>query len=378
MLLRPVRRPDALLAAILLAFAASCSDQGAEPEEAPLAVSAIQGHVRLVGNTFTLSGVGTGTQSVEDADGVTVYLKAPGGALDSTTTSAGDYLFKGLVPGTYRVSTWVVPAAVIESPDVTLGAGRLQIATADTLVVGPLGDMKCSPNPSDPDGFGLEFTMQSQGEATLEILSVRRAVVWSYTGTMATGFNHFHWDGDDLNEEVAPTGAYWAVVEKEGTVAYDLAFWDSGETGPNPGNCGHISAAGYQLLDHGTPLVSAWLGAQGGFIPLQVGAADTLQWVFLRADSTLFAVADTCPENRMTWELADSTVVSLSRDPGAEWTFHLTGLRAGSTTLMLHGWHQDHIHASSAPVPVAVSPPAPGAASRAPGGTARRGRGAGS
>lgn len=349
-----VSRASLFLAAASLLLAPACTDEGSDPMQAG-DTGSISGHVRLVGTLFTLSGDSTGTETVDDATGVPVTLVGSAVMRAATTTVDGGYTFDGLAPGDYQVVTSVVSENVLTVP-VTLSDGE---AAADLLVVEPWGEMNTSPNPAAHDGTGLEFTMQAPGPFTTRIVTLGGDPVWTFATDAVAGFNHIHWDGGDDTHHVAEDGAYWAIVEKEDTVAYNLVFWASEEVEANPGNCGHIEGPGYRVATSSdSTLVSAWEGVQTGAIRVAAGAtADSLHWTFFADDSTEYAVADSCSINRMTWTVADSTIASLSRDSGAEWTFHVTGLQAGATTVVLDAWHEAHIHLSSEPIPIEVTTP---------------------
>jgi hypothetical protein len=130
----------------------------------------------------------------------------------------------------------------------------------------------------------------------------------------------------------------------------------NGDHTHEPGICGHIDARGAVLETHGVLHASTWDGAVTGQLETRVSALlHDVEVIFLAADSTRFSVADSCLENHMEYTIADSNVVSLSRDPGIQWTFHLFGKQVGTTTLTLQGWHADHAHVSIGPIPVSVT-----------------------
>lgn len=126
------------------------------------------------------------------------------------------------------------------------------------------------------------------------------------------------------------------------------------ESGP----CGHIEANGTVLESHGTILASEWAGLVQGQLTTRAGTLlHGVQVIFLRPDSTRFAVPDSCAENQLIWSIADSNVAQVSRDPGFEWTFNVFGKQIGTTTLTLQGWHEDHLHRTIGPIPVAITGP---------------------
>jgi hypothetical protein len=330
-----------------------CADKGKTPSTPAVDRFALSGRIRLDGKLADEADAPLGIRRVEDASGVMVHLSGAGGMRDSTQTVSGGYSFQDLAPGSYRLAIWVVPS----HPDTTsVTVVDRDVATPDTLVLAPNGDIRNYPNPSTPDGIGTEFTTHSVQTYSVEVRSPAGDLVWTYSQTdVPAGYYHVHWDGDDLTDHVAPNGPYWIIVHADGGEIYGLAFWDQGSSPPNPGNCGHIDASGLQVEENGTAIVREWLGIQGG--ELSVAAGDStpeLHLGFIHPDSTVFAVADTCPENHMTWEFADSTVASIKLLPGRKWTFRLLGRRIGQTELTLSAWHQAHIHLSSQPIPIVV------------------------
>jgi len=133
---------------------------------------------------------------------------------------------------------------------------------------------------------------------------------------------------------------------------HDLDHHDEG------GPCGHIEANGTVLESHGTLLVHEWAGVVHGELDTRVGTLlHGVQVIFLSADSTRFTVPDSCAENHLTWSLGDSNVARVSRDPGFEWTFNVSGKQVGTTSLTLQAWHEDHLHRTVGPIPVAVTSP---------------------
>jgi hypothetical protein len=314
----------------------------------------LSGQVRLVSALFNLSGFPQGTLAVDDADSLAVYLEGSDGIVDSTRTLDGKYSFSGVVPGVYHVSSWVLRAHPVRLADVTVSDADVE--DPDILVLWPMGHMQTSPNPSEPEGFGLEFTADGPQRYSVEIFDLQLDLVWSFADTTVGGFNHVHWDGDGPDEMAAPAGAYWAVVHVNGGDAYNLAFWQPADEPVSAGNCGHILANGLFLRQDDSILVTEWNGAQRGTLQVAAGGVEAgLELLFLRADSTAYAIADTCPDNRLTWTIADTNLVSAELVPGRKWTFDLAGKRAGSTTITLHGWHQQHIHLSSLPIPVEIT-----------------------
>lgn len=349
---RRLARFSCTVAAALPVLALGCADDGVRPRATTSGLS-ISGRVRIESVLKDEIATDIGVRRVEDATGLKVVLVGPAGFRDSTLTVAGGYAFHNLPPGAYRAATWVVLEAPVETGEITLATR--DVVAPDTLALGPSGDLSTYPNPGAPDGIGAEFTAQVAQTYTVEIHSLDGDVVWNFSQAVPAGYYHVHWDGDDESEQQAPAGAYWFIVRVDDQALYGLVFWP-GDTNPDdPGHCGHISAAGITLDAGGPPLVTYWQGEQRGDLRLLSGEWSGDIWTrFLDADSTLFAVADTCPDDRLTWSLADTSVATAELVPGRKWTFRLLGRKAGATEMILHAWHLDHVHLSSLPIPVLV------------------------
>jgi hypothetical protein len=339
--------------AMLLAVAAGCADEGMRPKPEPDHVT-LSGRVRLEGRLTDATNNLLGIERIDDADEIPVVLSGPGGMRDSTHTHEGAFVFSDLPPGTYRVSSPIGASREISLPETTLD--DRDVILADTLVLGPSGDLAAYPNPAPAEGIGLEFTAHAQQMVTVEIYHTDGDLIWSYSQELPPIYYHIHWPGTDQDGHAAETGAYWAIVHVDGEEQVGLIFWSTDEE-PSPGNCGHIDAAGLFLEENATAIATEWDGAMRGGIDLSAdGETDPIHLLFLREDSTAFAVADTCPSNHLTWEIADPTIAEANLETGTKWSFHVHGLKAGSTTITLNAWHEGHIHLTSLPIPIVVTP----------------------
>ena len=346
------RVPAALWAAGALVIAGGCSDGGTRPEPVEHSLS---GRVRLEGLLTDAANAPLGVRTIDDADEVPIVLTGPGGSVDTTHTHEGAFSFSGLAPGLYRVHAPIGSSHVVALPEVTID--DTDVVLPDTLVLGPSGDLAAYPNPAPAEGIGLEFTAQTQQRISVEIVHTDGDVIWSYEQDLPPIFYHVHWPGTDQDGHAAETGAYWAIVHVNGADSIDLVFWSTDEP-PSPGNCGHIEAEGLFLERDGSPIATEWNGVVDGGIDGIAGVESApISLGFLRADSTAFAVADTCPANHLSWEFGDPSIAEATLEPGRKWTFRVRGLRAGSTTLTLFAWHEGHVHLSSLPIPVTVAAP---------------------
>jgi hypothetical protein len=342
----------ALLAAGASLIVGGCADEGTKPETTEHSLS---GRVRLEGLLTSATNEPLGIRRIDDADEVPIFLVGANGYRDSTHTHEGTFSFPGLEPGRYRVVSPIGSAVEVALPEVTLGDADAVLP--DTLVLGPSGDLAAYPNPAPPEGIGLEFTAQTQQRISVEIVHTDGDVIWSFEQDLPPIFYHVHWPGTDEEGHATETGAYWAIVHVNGDESIALVFWSTDEP-PSPGNCGHIEAEGLYLESNGGAIATEWDGVVDGGIEVIHGIdSDPISLRFLHADSTAFAVADTCPANHLSWEIGDASVAEATLEPGTKWTFRVRGLRPGSTTLTLLAWHEGHVHLSSLPIPLTVAAP---------------------
>lgn len=343
-------RTFAAVSLVMLAINCGCADEGTRPAPAGYSLS---GRVRLEGLLTDATNHPLGARRIDDADEVPVVLIGASGRRDSVHTHEGAFTFADVAPGRYRVVSPIGSDLEIESPEVTIEDGDLVLA--DTLVLGPSGELAAYPNPAPPEGIGLEFTAQTQQRITVEIVHTDGDRIWSFEQDLPPVYYHVHWPGTDQDGHAAETGAYWAIVHVNEGTSVALVFWSTDEP-PSPGNCGHIDADGLFLEMDEEAIATQWDGAvRGGIEVLDGGETDPVHLLFLRADSTAFAVADTCPANHMTIEIADPSVAEAAIEEGTKWAFRVHGLRAGSTTITLLAWHEGHVHLSSLPIPLDVT-----------------------
>jgi hypothetical protein len=334
----------------------ACTDQGDDPRSPGPLGSTLTGHVRLVARlTDEINGL-VGLQHVDDADGVLVRLTAAGVVVDSTRTAAGAFIFAGVLPGTYRAEVVVTPASAVVGDE--LAVADVDVAAPDTLVVPASEGLATYPNPGVDEGVAIEFTAHAAQTYLVEVRALDGELVWSYAAEVPAGFYHVHWSGEELEKHHAPEGAYWIAVHVDGDILRSLVFWPGEPDVPNPGHCGHIEAGGFLIQQDGVTLVSGWgPDHQGSLAAASGGWTPALAMAFLDADSTFFAIADSCPDNFMTWTLADTNVASVELFGDAKWSFRIRGKQAGATDLTLHGWHDDHIHYNTPPIRLVVAAP---------------------
>ena len=123
-----------------------------------------------------------------------------------------------------------------------------------------------------------------------------------------------------------------------------------------PELCGHVEARGVVLETHEAVHASTWDAAVQGQIETRVSALlHDVRVIFLAPDSTRFVIPDSCLDNFLILSIADTTVASVSQDPGVQTAFHLFGKQVGNTSLTLEAWHGPHEILNVGPIPVAVT-----------------------
>lgn len=131
---------------------------------------------------------------------------------------------------------------------------------------------------------------------------------------------------------------------------------------PGPGNCDHADADGLVVEQGSAMLAAQWQATVvGGFALADTQTTDPFAVTFLSPDSVRLAPGDFCSHS-LRGEIADTTFVRLVHDAGNPWGFSLRGKAAGSTTLRLRIWHNDHADFTSQPIPITVSGTPPHAA----------------
>src|SRR5262245_19494815 len=86
---------------------------------------------------------------------------------------------------------------------------------------------------------------------------------------------------------------------------------------PTPANpayrCGAVAAVGFLIEQHGVVQLTGAVGAAGTVSDsLRTGAfTHGMHLEFVGTDSTVFAIADTCDDNDLTIEVADTSIVQI-------------------------------------------------------------------
>jgi len=346
---------------LLLGLAlAGCSDEGSTPPPpAPPepARAALSGQLALAGRLTDAAGRPQGMRRLLDADGVLVRLHGPDGFADSTRTVHGRYHFTELDPGDYIIEAAVVPE--IDAARLPAVVGEVDVQLADTLLLGPQGDVLMYPNPSPEEGIGVEFTASTAQRCTVEVRTLAGELLWSYAMDVPPGYYHVHWAGHDAQAASVPAGAYWTIVRVDGGCRCGLVFWPGRGHDDDDGHCGPIDAGGLVIAHHHEILVTCRGQAVDGALvaaPGEEGHGLDVRFLNAALEHEL-AVADSCTENRLTWSVADTTVAKLRPVAGRMWAVRLVGIRAGQTTAVLQGWHGAQADVVSPPIPIRVEAP---------------------
>lgn len=350
----PRSRRISVLIAVLAALAGACGDQGDKPtaSETPAAHS-VTGSVALISHLTDEVGQISGEERVDDASGLWIYCRHEGGALDSAVTAAGRFAFPAVRAGTCTLYVEVqrsrrAAQSVFEMPE-------HNHELADTLTLEPSDDLRIYPNPAHAKGAGIEFTTHSDQTYRVFVRDLAGNTIWSYEATAPAGFYHVHWPGTDHHGHEAEPGLYVVVVELDGGIIHGIVHWGDDHEPSDPGICGHFEADGVVIAHHDEILVTTWRGSRDG--DLRIGVDEESHGyavTFLDPDSSAFAVADTCPENHLSWSLADSNVATLRLVEGRKWSIRVVGKTAGSTDVTLHAWHEDAIVFDSPAIPIVV------------------------
>lgn len=202
---------------VTIVLAAGCADRTRRTvlADRPEGAWVLTGRVRIEGDVRDLSGERQGGWRRDDASGVRVWLAGPNGWSDSTLTLDGAFAFGVNAPGRYRAYAWVVAPDTVAASSVTVTAADASFP--DTLALGNSDSLRISPNPFPGDhGAGIEYDVPvSQTRLTVEVRSLRGAVLWSFSTRWDPGLLHVHWSGDDQNGAPVPAGLYWGVLLTE-------------------------------------------------------------------------------------------------------------------------------------------------------------------
>jgi len=214
-----IRFAAPLAAAVVVA---ACSS--GEPDEG----YRVAGTVQFVTGRTDSWGTTTGRLAVSCSDGAEVELMSGRRTVATATTRGGWYEFPQVFAGTYQVTlraptgyTYSTAPFVVDGADVE----------PDTLEVGPAGAIGTSRNP-----FGgsvlVSFYSPSNDIVRMDLFSGDFHFIRTLMVAPSPGPWSAVWDGRYANGQLAPDGAYWAIltgdVEVADGVAAEIDGWRFG------------------------------------------------------------------------------------------------------------------------------------------------------
>jgi hypothetical protein len=164
--------------------------------------------VKLVGAVRDAVGDSTGVLSVDDADGVRVYLYAGGLLRDSTATTDGAYAFPGLRNGSYA-SVARLWGSIADSTVVTVADGDVSAPKALTLA--SAGNLTAYPNPFT-GSIAIRLGFAAPSQVVLRAEKPDRTVVRVMAqASFPQGEHMITWDGTDAFSNPVAVGPYWIL-----------------------------------------------------------------------------------------------------------------------------------------------------------------------
>lgn len=179
----------------------------------------VAGTVQFVTGRTDSWGTTTGKLAVSCSDGAEVELLSGRRTIARATTAAGWYEFPQVFAGTYQVTLRTPTGyAYSTAPFVVDGAD----VKPDTLEVGPAGEIGTRSNPFG-GSVDISFFSPSNDVVRLDLFSgdfhfIRTLMVAPSPGTWSAT-----WNGRYANGQLAPDGAYWAVLSGDVEVADGVA-----------------------------------------------------------------------------------------------------------------------------------------------------------
>lgn len=216
---RPRRRWIVAAALCGLALAACSRDQPTAPGAG---THRITGHVVLVGYLVDSNSVFLGTKVVGDADGVAVDLLSGNTVVRRTTTVHGVYTFAGVPSGGYTAFARVTDDAEDETAPLVVKDG--DVASADTLHLRAVGDMRPVPNPY-VDQLTTYFDVPDSSFIELDVLDVKRDTVTTlFRNWFRAGTHAVRWTGHAYNGSPATDPMHWVTYRGPDGTRAQLLF----------------------------------------------------------------------------------------------------------------------------------------------------------
>ena len=209
-------------APLALLLLAGCSSEPTSPP--PPGRYSMHGHVALVGHLVNAGGAVTGTREVQDADGVAVELVYGTVVVARTQTRGGNYTFTDLVPGGYRVRSWLTPA--INDSTLPLTIAQADIVIGDTLRLESEGELTPVPNPFATETI-VYFTLPDTERVHIDILGVAGDTIKTLLDAeRLDGQNQVRWDGTDRTGLLSPEPLVWVTFSIPAESAKPVAIRD--------------------------------------------------------------------------------------------------------------------------------------------------------
>jgi hypothetical protein len=268
------------------------------------------------------------------------------------STDAGRFVFRGIPAGACTVYA-KGPDARLAS-EISFAMPEHDCTLAEILELAPEGDLAIHPNPLGEEGAAIEFSKSGAGPYRVSVLELSGEVVWSYEQEAPPGSWHVHWIATDQSGEPVEPGPYWVRVEGDGESVYGVAIRSDGASEPDSGHCGHVHAAGVAITEGELVLAIQTEDRVDGELAVGAGSERSARFQFVGEDGALYAVADTCPENALEWEIADTTIAAISQEPGTIFGLRIEGRANGFTSVRFSVIHEEHAHLVTLPIPIRV------------------------
>jgi hypothetical protein len=184
----------------------------------------MHGHVTLVGHLVNTGGAVTGTQEVQDADGVAVELVYGTSVVARTWTRGGDYTFTDLAPGGYRARSWLTPAINDSTRPLTIAQGDIVIG--DTLRLASAGELTPVPNPFAAETI-VYFTLPDTERIYVDVLGVAGDTIKPLLhAERLGGQNQVRWDGTDRHGQLSVAPLAWITFSTPADSGQAVAIRD--------------------------------------------------------------------------------------------------------------------------------------------------------
>jgi hypothetical protein len=208
---------------ILACWTVGCDEKIAEPETS----LQLTGRVVLSGVERDSLGAEVRERLLTEVDGVPVYLESDSTVIATAYTTAGEFQFGGLSPGTYRAFSFVDSARIVATE--TLEISEAANEFDEVISLSGFGGVSVYRNPYVPHHTQAHYEFLTIGrDVRLTVndpgINVVRTLI---EGRQGPGHHSIPWDGLDDGGTPVPIGAYWVIWEViPGYVSADLVFVD--------------------------------------------------------------------------------------------------------------------------------------------------------